>query len=41
MPIFQSVIGKSEKLLFWTHYYIPTQELNPEALRRTLDLGPQ
>ncbi len=29
--IFQSPIGKSVKLLSWTHYYILTQELNPEA----------
>lgn len=31
MTIFQSPIGKSENLLPWTHYYILTQELNPEA----------
>lgn len=29
--IFQSPIGKSLKLLSWTHYYILTQELNTEA----------
>ena len=29
--IFQSAIGKSDKLLSWTHYYILTQELNDDA----------
>lgn len=29
--IFQSPIGKSGNLLSWTHYYILTQELNPDA----------
>lgn len=29
--IFQSPIGKSDKLLSWTHYYILTQELNDDA----------
>ena len=31
LTIFQSPIGKSDKLLSWTHYYILTQELNDEA----------
>ncbi|MBD5241714.1 MAG: DUF1016 domain-containing protein [Barnesiella sp.] len=31
LTIFQSPIGKSAKLLSWTHYYILTQELNDEA----------
>ncbi|MCM1139455.1 MAG: PDDEXK nuclease domain-containing protein [Muribaculum sp.] len=29
--IFQSVIGKSEPLLSWTHYYVLVQELNADA----------
>ena len=29
--IFQSVIGKSDKILSWTHYYILNQELNDDA----------
>ncbi len=29
--IFQSPIGKSSKLLSWTHYFILTQEVNDEA----------
>lgn len=31
LSIFQSPIGKSDKLLPWTHYYILNQELNNEA----------
>ncbi len=31
--IFQSPIGKSDKLLSWTHYFILTQELNDDARR--------
>ena len=31
LTIFQSPIGKSDKLLSWTHYYILTQELNADA----------
>lgn len=29
--IFQSAIGKSDKLLSWTHYFVLTQELNDDA----------
>lgn len=29
--IFQSLIGKSEKLLSWTHYFVLTQELNDDT----------
>lgn len=29
--IFQTPFGKSAKLLSWTHYFILTQELNPDA----------
>ncbi|MDE5858312.1 MAG: PDDEXK nuclease domain-containing protein [Muribaculaceae bacterium] len=31
LTIFQSPIGKSNRLLSWTHYYILTQELNDDA----------
>ncbi|MDE6089357.1 MAG: hypothetical protein K2G41_01515 [Duncaniella sp.] len=31
LTIFQSPIGKFDKLLSWTHYYILTQELNDDA----------
>lgn len=31
LTIFQSPIVKSRRLLSWTHYYILTQELNPDA----------
>ncbi|MDE7154995.1 MAG: hypothetical protein K2N79_01750, partial [Muribaculaceae bacterium] len=31
LTIFQSPIGKSNRLLSWTHYYILTQELNANA----------
>lgn len=29
--IFQSLIGKSVKLLSWTHYFVLTQEINDDA----------